>query len=151
MAPRRAGGSVADAPIRFGTPAWAEAFARAVNASSEYRNAGARWGAGWNGNLLFVYEADAGLAKPLHLLVRLSGGLCEGAAWVESARHPDAGFILRAPFSLWREIFEGRTLAATAILTGKMKAEGDTLRLLKFAGAHRSLIHCAASVPTSFT
>jgi putative sterol carrier protein len=151
MNARRVGGSMADAPIRFGTPAWAEAFERAVNGSSEYRNAGAQWGVGWNGNLLFVYEADAALAAPLHLLVRLSGGRCGGAAWVEGARHPDAGFVLRAPFSLWREILEGRTLAATAILTGKMKAEGDTLRLLKFAGAHRSLIHCAASIPASFT
>jgi len=141
---------MADAPVPFGTPAWAEAFERAINASSEYRNAGARWGVGFNGNLLFVYEVDAALPRALHLLVRLSGGRCEGCGWVESARHPDAGFVLRAPFSLWREILEGRTLAATAILTGKLKAEGDTLRLLKHAGAHRSLIHCAGTVPTEF-
>lgn len=141
---------MADAPVRFGTPAWAEAFERAINDSSEYRNAGARWGVGFNGNLLFVYEADAALPQPLHLLVRLSGGRCEGCAWIENARHPDAGFVLRAPFSLWREILEGRALAATAILAGKMRAEGNTLRLLKSAGAHRSLIHCAASIPTSF-
>jgi putative sterol carrier protein len=142
---------VADGQIRFGTPEWAEAFRAAVNASSEYRNAGAPWGVGWNGNLLFVYEADGALPRPLHLLVRLKGGRCEGCSWVEEGRHADAGFVLRAPFSLWREILEGGSLAATALLTGKMKAEGDLLRLLKFAGAHRSLIHCAASVPTSFT
>ncbi|HEY7728050.1 MAG TPA: SCP2 sterol-binding domain-containing protein [Candidatus Eisenbacteria bacterium] len=137
--------------MRFGTPEWAAAFRAAINASSEYRNAGAKWGVGWNGNLLFVYEADVALPETRSLLVRLSGGRCEGCSWVDDARHPDAGFVLRAPFTLWREILGGRILAATAILTGRMKAEGDTLRLLAFAGAHRSLIHCAASVPTSFT
>jgi putative sterol carrier protein len=136
--------------IPFGTPEWAEAFAREINASSEYRNAGSKWGVGFNGNLLFVYEADAGLAAPRHLLVHLSGGRCEGCAWVADARHPDAGVVLRAPFSLWREILEGRTLAASAILTGGMKVDGDKLRLLRYAGAHRSLIHCAASVATDF-
>jgi putative sterol carrier protein len=136
--------------LRFGAPEWARAFEREIEASSEYRNAGARWGLGWNGNLLFAYEADGTLAKPLYLLVRLSGGRCQGAEWVTDARHPDAGFTLRAPFSLWREILERRTPAATAILTGRMKVEGDTLRLLKFAGAHRSLIHCAAVIETDF-
>jgi putative sterol carrier protein len=136
--------------LPFGTPAWADAFAAAVNASSEYRNAGAKWGDGWNGNLLLAYEADRALPGPLHLLVRLAGGRCGGAEWVEGPRHPDAAFVLRAPFTLWRAILEGRTLAATAILTGAMKTEGDTIRLLRFAGAHRSLLHCAASVETAF-
>jgi putative sterol carrier protein len=137
-------------PIPFGTPAWAEAFARGISASSEYRNSGAGWGVGFNGNLLFAYESDAALAAPLALLVRLSGGRCDGCEWVPGMTHPEAGFTLRAPFSLWREILEGRTLAATAILTGGMKVEGDRLKLLRYAGAHRSLIHCAASVPTEF-
>jgi putative sterol carrier protein len=136
--------------IQFGTPAWAQAFAREINASSEYRNSGAGWGVGFNGNLLFVYEADAALAAPLALLVRLSGGRCDGCEWVAGASHAEAGFVLRAPFSIWREILEGRALAATAILTGGMKVEGEKLKLLRYAGAHRSLIHCAASVPTDF-
>lgn len=136
--------------VRFGAPEWAEAFQRAINASSEYRNAGSKWGVGWNGNLLFSFEPDAALSKPLHLLVRLSGGRSEGCAWVDGARHPEAGFVLRAPFSVWRDILQGRTLAATAILTGRMRVEGDTLLLVRHAGAHRSLIHCAGSVPTEF-
>lgn len=136
--------------VPFGTPEWAEAFAREINASSEYRNSGAGWGVGFNGNLLFVYEADAALAAPLALLVRLSGGRCDGCEWIADPRHPDVGFVLRATFSLWRDILEGRTLAATAILTGGMKVEGDKLKLLRYAGAHRSVIHCAASVPTEF-
>jgi len=136
--------------VRFATPAWCQALRDALNGSSEYRNAAASWGVGFNGNLLFAFEAGGGLEAPLYLLLTLAAGRCEGAAFVPGPTHPDAGFTLRAPFPAWREILERRTLAAAAILTGKMKVEGDTITLLRHAGANRALIHCTASVPTEF-
>jgi putative sterol carrier protein len=138
------------AAYRFGTDAWCAALLDAVNGSSEYRNAAAKWGIGFNGNLLFAFEAGGGLTSPLYLLLRLQGGRCESARFVPGPGDPDAGFTLRAPFPVWRDILEGRTLAAAAILTGKMKVEGDTIALLRHAGANRALIHCTASVATEF-
>lgn len=136
--------------IAFGTPEWAAALCEAVNRSSEYRNAAARWGVEWNGNLLFAFEADAALATPRYLFLALTQGRCERAELAAGPSHPDAGFTLRAPFALWREILERRTLAAAAILTGRMRVEGDKLALLRHAGANRALIHVVASIPTSF-
>lgn len=136
--------------VRFGTPEWAAALMREINASSEYRNAAARWGDGFNGNLLFAFDKDASLAQPLHLFLRLARGRCDGAEFVPGPSHPDAGFALRGPFTLWREILERKTLAATAILTGKLRVEGEKLTLLRQAGASRALIHCVASVDTEF-
>jgi len=138
------------AAIPFGTREWCEALVAAVNGSSENRNAAAKWGVGFNGNLLFAFEAGGGLAAPLHLLLRLEGGRCGGAEIVAGPSHPDAGFTLRAPFPLWRDVLERRVLAATAILTGRMKVEGDSIALLRHAGANRALIHCTASVGTEF-
>ena len=136
--------------ILFGTPEWCAALVAEINGSSEFRNAAAKWGAGFNGNLLFAFDADPALAKPLYLLLKLGAGKCGGAEFVPGPSHPSAGFTLRAPFTLWREILERRSLAATAILTGKMRVEGDKLTLLKHAGASRALIHCVASLKTSF-
>lgn len=138
------------ASISFGTREWCEALLAAVNGSSEYRNAAAKWGVGFNGNLLFAFEAGGGLAKPLYLFLRLQAGRCDAAEFVADPTRPDAGFTLRAPFPVWKEILERRTLAATAILTGKMKVEGDSISLLRHAGANRALIHCTASVATEF-
>ncbi|HMI31294.1 MAG TPA: SCP2 sterol-binding domain-containing protein [Candidatus Limnocylindrales bacterium] len=137
-------------PLGFGTAEWAAALRESVNASSEYRNAASSWGVGFNGNILFAFESGGALEKSLHLLLRLEGGRCLGAEFVPGPTHPEAGFTLRAPFPLWREILTGKTLAATAILTGKMKVEGNTIALLKHAGAHRSLIHCVGSLETRF-
>ena len=136
--------------IPFGTKAWADALRDELNRSSEYRNAAARWGVGRNGNLLFAFEADASLSSPLYLFLALSAGRCDRAEFVSGPAHSEAGFTLRAPFSLWREILERRTMAAAAILTGKMRVEGDKLALLTQAGASRALIHCTASIPTLF-
>ena len=137
-------------PIPFGTQSWGDALRDEINRSSEYRNAAAKWGSGFNGNLLFGFDPDAALPRPLFLFLRLGKGRCEEAAFVPGPSHPEVGFSLRAPFSLWRDILEKRTLAATAILTGKLKVEGDKLTLLKHAGASRALIHCVSSIETAF-
>ena len=136
--------------IPFGTPEWCAALVAEINGSSEFRNAAAKWGVGFNGNLLFAFDADPVLAKPLFLLLKLGAGKCDGAEFVSAPIHLDAGFTLRAPFTLWREILERKSLAATAILTGKMRVDGDKLTLLKHAGASRALIHCVASLETVF-
>lgn len=136
--------------LSFGSEAWAAALAAEINASSEYRNAAAKWGDGFNGNVLLVFDADAILPKTRSLLVRLAKGACAGASFVDGASHPDAGFGLRAPFATWKDILERKTLAATAILTGKMKVEGDKMTLLKHTAAHRALVACAAAIDTEF-
>lgn len=136
--------------LEFGSPKWADALAAAINASSEYRNAGKSWGVGFNGNILLGFEPGQGLTRPLHLFLRLGGGRCEGAEFVPGPTHPEAGYALRAPYPLWREILAGKTLAATAILMGRMKVEGNSVTLLRHAGAHRSLLHCVATLDTRY-
>ncbi len=133
---------------RFGTEAWARELQRRINGSSEFRSAGAAWGEGFNGNILFVFEADSLRPKTESLLIRLDAGNCGGVAFSDGADHPDAGFVLRAPFALWKEILQRKAPAAVAILTGKMQVEGDKMTLLKHTAAHRALVHCACSVET---
>ena len=50
-----------------------------------------------------------------------------------------------------RLILERKTMAAPAILSGKMKVDGDKMTLLRHTGASRSLVHCTASLDTDFS
>ena len=136
--------------IKFGTPEWAQRLVTEVNGSSEYRNAAAAWGDGYNGNVMLVIEPDAKLATGLNLLIRLSKGTCHGAEFTPDASHPDTGFALRAPYSLWKDVLERRTMAATAILTGRMKVDGDKMTLLRHTAAHRALVSCCSGIETDF-
>lgn len=74
--------------FRFGSEEWARSLQDVVNSSSEYRNSAAKWGVGFNGNVLLAFEADAALPQPHNLMVRLAGGSCQGAAFVEDSQHP---------------------------------------------------------------
>jgi putative sterol carrier protein len=135
--------------LRFGSAEWAAALRAALNASSEYRNAAARWGVEFDGSLLLVFEPGGSLQETLRLLLGLAAGRCDRAEFV-AASGAEAGFALRAPFPIWRDILERRTLAATAILTGKLRVAGDRITLLRHAGANRALIHVTASLETEF-
>lgn len=136
--------------IPFGTEGWAQALCAQINGSSEYRNAAAKWGRGWNGTLLLSFGADLRLPEPRHLLLRVGEGRCAGAEFVPGIEHPEAGFALEAPFSLWKEILEGRTLAVTAILAGHLKVRGDRIKLLQHVAAQRALLHCVSSLDTAY-
>jgi putative sterol carrier protein len=136
--------------MRFGTPEWASALCAHINASSEYRNAGAKWGRGFNGTLLLSFGADARLPEPRHLLLRVAEGRCDGAEFVRSPEHPDAGFALEAPFSVWKDILDGKALAATQMLAGRLKVKGERMRLLQHVAAQRALLHCVASIETEY-
>ena len=135
---------------RFGTDEWARAVHDAIDASSEYRNAAAGWGKDGGGNILLAFEPDAALASGRYLLLRLRAGRSEGVEFVPGPSHPEASFALRGPFTLWRDVLERRTMAATAILTGRLRVEGDRMTLLKHTNAHRALVHVVSSVPTEF-
>ncbi|MCP3977893.1 MAG: hypothetical protein GY716_00995 [bacterium] len=134
----------------FGTPGWAAALRAEIEGSAEYRRAGAKWGVGFNGNILLAFEADPGLGCPVYLLLRLAAGSCADAAFVDDGRHPEAGFTLRAPFSLWREVLERRLPAPAAIMSGRVAVEGDKMRLLRHTAAARAMLDCAASIDTDW-
>ena len=136
--------------LAFGTASWARALQDHINGSSEYRNAAAKWGAGFNGNVLLHFEPDAHRPEPAHLLLRLAGGQCQGAEFLQAAEHPDAGFTLQAPFSAWKDILDGKALAATAILAGRLRVRGDKMALLKYAAAKRALLHCVGQIETAW-
>jgi putative sterol carrier protein len=135
---------------KFGTPEWAATLRDTINGSSEYRNAAAAWGVGFDGSLLFEFQPDADLERALGLRLELSGGACQAAEFVGEGAKP-AAFSLSGPFGVWRAILERKMLAATAILTGKLRVGGDKMALLKHTAAHRALVHCVASVDTSWT
>ena len=135
---------------KFGSAEWAEALQQEINGSSEYRNAARNWGVGFNGNVVLAFNADDHLSEAVNLLIRLEAGDCSGAEFVGGAEHPDAGFVLRAPFRLWKDILERKTLAATAILKGSLKVDGDKMTLLRHTAANRALVHCAACVDTNW-
>ena len=82
---------------KFGTGDWAAALKHEINDSSEYRNAAGKWGVGFNGNLLFVFEADDEAPKSrarVHLRARAEVGrtaMCRGPPYAGEVPSPGLG------------------------------------------------------------
>jgi len=89
----------------FAGQEWFEAFGREIEASEAYREAAADW----EGDIAFLVEAepDRGLRADVWGLLDLWHGACRGGGVIHADRGREAAYILRAPYSRWKEVVTG--------------------------------------------
>ncbi len=127
--------------LLFASEEWAEAFARAINASEAIAreahgfNASVQWviqGAGERGDLRFWIDIGDGR------MIKLMPG------------EREAEFTVSGPYSLWRQIAEGEVDPLESIIDKRMSFEGDLPMLMRYMGMLDSLIQTVRSIPTRF-
>ncbi len=125
---------------------WAQAWARALNESDEYRSAAASW-EGAVGLLL----DDGEPAGRRAVLLDLWHGACRSARITDPDNLDAARFVFRGSSAAWRQILTEGGSPVLALMTGRIRlAKGDLSALLPYAGAARELLSLAGSVPTRF-
>jgi putative sterol carrier protein len=77
-------------------------------------------------------------------------GKCKSATAVTPEVGERAEYVIRAPYSRWREIIEGKLDPTRAMLQGKLQVKGDLKALTQEVEAARALVKAAASIPTKF-
>lgn len=125
---------------------WAEAWAAALNASPEYREAAATW----EGPVALLLDDGVSEARRA-VLLDLWHGSCRSARAVEPDALSDAGFVFRANSGGWRDVLSGKTSPVMALMSGKIRlARGNLADLLPYASAAKQLLDLAGGVPTRF-
>lgn len=137
-------------PHDFGSTAWAHALAARINNDDEYRTAARGWGIGFNGDMMFHVEPDETLTKALRFVLHLRDGICNQVEIVGEDSSTKVGFVLRAPYPVWKQILTGKIRPMAALMTRKIHIEGSLRTLMKYTGAARALLRATASVPTRF-
>ena len=98
---------------RFPTDPWFQEFIAAINASERYREAAATW----EGDVTYVFEAepDKGVPEDLYAwFLDLWHGECRRRRYVVTPEEGDAAkFVIRAPYSRWKEVIEGDSTRST--------------------------------------
>ena len=140
---------VANELPEFGSPDWARAVADGLNADTEYRSAGKGWGVGFNGHILLRVEPDGVFPRPIGILYRLKERVCDGVEILDGDP-PPVGFVLSAPYQVWKNIFQGKTRALSALMTGKIQVAGSKTTLLKHTRTAQAVLRVTASIPTRF-
>jgi putative sterol carrier protein len=132
----------------FPSDEWMTIYQQRINASSEYREAAATW----EGAVAFVFEAepDHDVPDDLWALLDLWHGECRDARMLEQEEGERAPYVIRAPYSRWKEVLRGDLDPVKGMMQGKLKVQGDLAMIVRYVRAANELVHLTMQVPTRF-
>ncbi len=132
----------------FPSDGWLRIYRDRINGSAEYREAAATW----EGAVGFVFEAepDRGVPEELWLMLDLWHGECREARMVTPAEGEMAPYLIRAPYSRWKEVVRGELDPVKGMMQGKLRLHGDLATIVRYVRAANELVHLTMQVPTEF-
>jgi putative sterol carrier protein len=133
---------------RFPSREWLDEYAERINGSAEYREASATW----EGDMSYVFEAepDKGVPEDIWAWLDLWHGECRDGKLVSPADGERARFVIRAPYSRWKEVIKKELDPVKGMMQGKLKLKGDLPTIVKHVKAANELVNLAQTVPTEF-
>lgn len=132
--------------FRFPSDEWIKELSRMLNASESYE----RSAKDWEGDFLFVVQADAAYPETIYLYLDLLHGKSPSAIQVSSPDEKPAAFVLTAPYSIWRRVIEGKLDPIQGMMTRQLKLRGDMMKVMRYPKAAKEIVSCTAKVPTEF-
>lgn len=133
----------------FPSEEWLSEYVERINGSKEYAEAAATW----EGDLSYVFERepDMGVPDDVWVWIDLWHGKCRGAKYgVPEAEGEAAKFIIRAPYSRWKEVIRKELDPVKGMMQGKLKLKGDMPTIVRYVKAANELVNIAGSVQTQF-
>lgn len=132
----------------FPSEEWFQDYIRAIDTSQEY----AEYAATWEGDVIIQVEAepDKGLPDDVRGLLDLWHGGCRGGGIVDEERAAAAEFVVRAPYSRWKDVINGDLEPVKALVQGKLRVHGDLPKILRYVKGTQELAYIAGQVDTTF-
>jgi putative sterol carrier protein len=133
----------------FPSEEWVEAWVALANGSAEFEASGA----GWEGAVGIVIEADARSGVPETLYMRLEGrnGKWLGHAFGNSSVIVEnTVFVLRAPYARWKELVRQDLHPVKGVLQGRIRIQGHLPVILRWIASIGILARLAGELDTEF-
>ena len=123
--------------MREESQAWANEYCKALNNSSDYEDAAKDWGVEFEGAMLMVFQPSGEVEENVTSFVDLKGGKCIGITLLTPDEDPprEPGFVLSAPMLIWKKLSFLELDPVQALMTQKLKLEGDLNIIMKFQKA----------------
>ena len=134
---------------KFPSPEWLDEYVERINHSVEYREAAATW----EGDIAYVFEPepDKGVPDEIWAWLDLWHGDCRQAKYgVSEEEGAKAKFIIRAPYTRWKEVIKKELDPVKGMMQGKLKLKGDLPTIVRYVKAANELVNLAGTVPTEF-
>jgi putative sterol carrier protein len=132
----------------FPSDEWLRIYRDRINGSAEYRQAASAW----EGAIAFVFETepDRGVPEDLWAILDLWHGTCRDARMVTAEEGARAPYVIRAPYTRWKEVLAGELDPVRGMMQGKLKLRGDLPTIIRHVRAANELVHLTTTVPTEF-
>jgi putative sterol carrier protein len=132
--------------MRFPSDEWIKELSRQLNASEAYERAARDW----EGDFIFVIEADETLPETAYLYLDLHHGKSPSAMQLRTGDEKKTAYTLAAPFSAWRRVIEGTLDPIQGMMTRKLRVQGNMMQIMRYPKAAKEIVSCCAKVPTDF-
>lgn len=113
--------------IPFPSEAWLKALMVQLNQSQKYKDAAK----GWEGDMWVVLELEGAPKDPVGMYLDLWHGECRSVHVLTAGEELKAAFVLRAPYSRFVDILQGRLDAITAMMSGKLSVKGNMAVMMR--------------------
>ena len=132
--------------IPFPSDAWIKALSDHLNASESYERSAKKW----EGDFVFVIEPDDVYDQTVHLYLGLFHGKSPSAGALSDPEDRKAAYTIRAPYSTWRRVVEGKLDPIQGMMTRQLKLQGNMMMIMHYPKAAQEIIACTKSIPTEF-
>jgi putative sterol carrier protein len=133
---------------RFPSEQWLKEYVERINGSQGYKEAAADW----EGDVAYVIEAepDKGVPENVWAWLDLWHGECRDARMVSPEEGEKARFVIKAPYSRWKQVIQKELDPVKGMMQGKLKLQGDLPTIVRYVKAAQELVNLAQTVPTEF-
>jgi putative sterol carrier protein len=131
--------------------AWITEYGELLDENDDYSEAGEGWGAGFNGDFLFVVEPDDAYGgEEVYFFLGLEDGDCTDAYEVADPDDEEYGFVFRGPYTNWKRLFEGELGPVDGMMSGEFEIEGDMQKVLQYSEAAVEMTETGRGIDTEF-
>lgn len=132
--------------IKFPSEAWIEEMSRKLNASESYYQSAKDW----EGDFTFVVESDDVYDTTTYLYLGLHHGKSPDASEIQDLEEKNTEYTIRAPYSIWRKVIEGKIDPIQGLMTKRLKLQGNMMMVMRYPKAAKEIMACAKQIPTEF-
>lgn len=131
---------------KFPEYSWFEELKNKLNQDEQY----ARIASKWEGDILFVIEADDVLEKSKSVYIDLWHGKCRGVKELGDGEQMKATFTLSAPYSNYVSLLKGDIDPMQAMLTRKLRVQGNMAVMMRSVPTVLDFVRCCREITDSY-
>jgi putative sterol carrier protein len=130
---------------KFPSKEWVEGYVEKLNSNPAYEDAGKTW----EGDIVFVVEADQTYPKTSCVYLDLYHGKCRKSSYLEECGEfttPKSEFQYIGTYGNWIKLMKREIDPIQGLMTGKFKLKGPMMKIMRYSKAAKEMVSTASLV-----